>query len=177
MLFKNGEFCHSVIPIRDYLNHIQNFHKHCIRGQFKFNKANEMILPKKPNLERNRFYFRALKDDEKSVCFIESIFYDDAAMNYQISVHYVGKKSEASDYIYTIDILRTEFIQEYRYSNQCLPTMPPMDAKRFHPFILPDRENCFSIHRPLRYNLTITKKIVFDAFSCPQIVKPRNVSA
>lgn len=172
ILFKSGEFCNDVISLHDYLKHIHNHHKHSIRHQFKMNKVNEMTLPRKVNLERNHFYFRVLKDDENSVCFMESTYYDDATRTYQIAVHYVGKKSEAGNYIYTIDILKGEYFKEYRYSNECLPAMHAMDAEKFHPFILQDRNNCFSIHRTLRYNLTITKKILFDTFSSLQVVKP-----
>lgn len=163
MLLKNGEFCHEFISVQDYALHVQTYHHYSsFESQFKLNHTYELRLPKRVNLERNHFSFRIFQDNERRICFVESIYYDDQHKAYQISVHYIGKRVDASNYIYTIDV-KGPIIKEYRYSNECLPSMPAMEAGRFNPFLLNDRNKMFSEHNTLKYNLMIQKKETFDS--------------
>lgn len=156
-LFKYGQFCNDNIPRLEYPSHIEEHHDYCIDNTFQLFAEHKIILPRKNDLDLDKYFFRVLKDCKKKLYFLISTSYDEQKELYLISVHYIGKPSSASDYFYTIEVVQ-DSLGTYKHSKFCLPMMHPDEAKRFHPFLIFDHEKIYSVYNGLTYKLEIINK-------------------
>lgn len=142
-----------------YPDHVETEHDTYVHTPFTLNSDYECVLPKKNKLDTGNRFFRFLKDVINNLNFLEMTFYDETYKIYTISVHLIGKQSEASNFVYTIDVHEESLMGQFKYSNDCLPNiMSPNEAEKFFPFVLRDKDDTFSVHKELKYNLKIERK-------------------
>lgn len=159
VLSKDGKACDAVIALPQYPEHVETEHNSYVHTPFTLNSDYESVLPKKNKLDLTNRFFRFLKDTINNLNFLEMTHYDGTYKIYTISVHLIGKQSEASNFVYTIDVNEDNLMGQFKYSNDCLPNiMSSNEAEKFFPFTLRDKDDMFSIHKELKYNLKIEKK-------------------
>lgn len=165
-LSSEGKVCAEVVPIPSYPEHVQELHESYVKTPFTLNTDYECVLPKKDKLEKGNCFFRFLKDTINNLNFLEMTHYDETFKMYTISVHLIGKETEASNFVYTIDVTGDNILKQFKCSRDCLPNiMSATEAEKYFLFTLPDREDKFSVHSDLKYNLRVEKKEDFDKSS------------
>lgn len=105
--------CNEDVIVCYFDKHMEKYHASSV---FKF----EINVERKGELRRESInVVRLLKDSTNDLNFIERIFMTDEEIFF--SYHYIGKNTDASNYVYTVKIKGKGQPQKIKYSNLCLP--------------------------------------------------------
>lgn len=157
LLTSSSTECFGLVTVRSYSAHVLEHHQSYITTYDARDWEYSGVLPKNIDESRINCYYSVLKDSWKDLCFIVMIYYDTATKIYQLTVHYLGKDSEASKYIYTIKLQVEGHFNELIYSTKCLPNiMSPEEAKKYDPFEIRDIDGRISRHKDeIKFSLKI----------------------
>lgn len=165
--------CITLVSQRSYTEHIEQCHQSYITTYCTKEWEYIGVLPVGMYFNQINCYYSVIKDNYRHLYFIVMTHYDKKAQVYQISVHFLGKQSEAHDYIYTINVKAKDFFEEFVYSNKCIPKLTvPDEAKRFYPFELRDIDGMISSRKEgLKFSVKIRNKDDFKNKDNPKIIE------
>lgn len=160
LLTTSSTACYGLVSVRSYAAHVEEHHQSYITTFTGRDWGYSGVLPKTIFPDRLNCYYSILKDSWKKLYFVVMIYYEKISKAYQISVHYLGRNSEASNYIYTIKIMGVgRFNKGVTYSGECVPNMmSPEEASKYEPFEVKDTNGRISQHKnETKFFLSIKK--------------------
>lgn len=162
--------CTHLVSQRSYTEHLEQYHPSYI---ITYDTKDWEYIGELPIINQINCNYKAIKDKYRHEYFVVLTFYDRKLQVYQISVHYLGKQSDAKDYIYTVTVNDNNFFEEFVYSNKCLPKlMTPEESKKCFPFELKDIDGMLSNRRePIKFSVKVRSKDDFKNRDKPNVAE------